>query len=206
MIILGAGGHSKGVIETIIAQDIYSIRGLTSPTCDGDNCNVLGYPVLGDDLLIPGLKSSGVGYFIIGMGAVGNNGPRRKLYELGVRSGLTPIVAIHTAALVSDSASISVGSVVFSGAIIAADCLIGNNVIVNHGAIIEHDCIVDDHAHIATGACLSGTVHVGHSAHIGAGATILQDVVIGENAIVAAGAVVVRDVKSGSTVRGVPAS
>lgn len=205
IIILGAGGHSKGVIESILAQGVYSIRGLTAPANETSTEHVLGYSILGDDSLIPSLLSSGLDHFIVGLGGVGNNAPRRRLYELGITSGLTPVSTIHSAALVSESCSIASGTVVFSGAIIAADSCIGHNVIINHGAIVEHDCIVDDHVHIATGACLAGMVHVGCSAHIGAGATILQGIVVGENAIVAAGAVVAKDVNAGSMVRGVPA-
>lgn len=205
VVLLGAGGHAKGVIETLVAQGGFIIAGLTSHPDYKGPCSVLGYPVLGDDSIVAQLKSTGLANYLLGLGAVGDNAKREQLFKFGSLSNLTPISAIHPAALVSETAIILAGSVVFSGAIVAADCSIGHNVIINHGAIVEHDCTIGNHVHIATGACLTGGVTVESSAHIGAGATVLQNLHVGKNAVVAAGAVVTRHVAANTTVRGVPA-
>lgn len=205
VVLLGAGGHAKGVIEALVAQDTFTIYGLTSHPEYTGPADVLGYPVLGDDSIVPQLRSSGLSHYIIGLGSVRANSKREQLFKFGTSCHLTPVCAIHPAALVSDTASVQSGSVIFSGAIVGADSYIGHNVIINHGAIVEHDCVIGDHAHVATGACLAGGVTVEPSAHIGAGATLLQNICIGANAVVAAGAVVTRNVKADTTVRGVPA-
>ena len=166
---------------------------------------LLGVRILGDDDLLPDLKRKGVVHFVVGVGSVGNNMPRRRLFERALSEGLEPIIVRHPSAVCSESALIGPGSVLLPLAVVNAGARLGVNVIVNTGAILEHDCVVGDHAHIATGARLAGGVRVGASAHVGAGAAILQSLSIGERAVVGAGAVVVRDVRADATVVGNPA-
>ena len=206
VVVLGAGGHCKSVLETVDAQGLYTVHGLTDARADRSLTHVLGRPILGDDSMLSALKSVGLNKFIVGMGAVGNNLPRAFLYELGIDNAMIGVCAIHPTAHISASASILAGTVVFAGAIIGPDAVIGHNVIVNHGAIIDHDCKIGDHAHIATGACLAGNVRVSNFAHIGSGATLIQGITVGEYSIVGAGSVVVKDVHAGTTVFGVPAT
>jgi len=205
VLIMGSGGHAKGVLESILAQGRYSVCGYTSPQVDHESKTFMDYPVLGNDDLIPELVAEGLTKYIIGIGSIGDNAPRKRLFDLGKKHGLTPITVIHPAATVYNSASIESGSAIFAGAIICSSCVIGKNVIVNHGAIIDHDCRIGNHVHIAPGVCLSGSVTVDKLAHIGTGATIIQGVHIGEASVIAAGAVVTHNVKAGTTVRGVPA-
>ena len=139
------------------------------------------------------------------LGAVGNNEPRSRLYELGLSCGLAPLMICHPQATLSSQAEIGAGSVVLPGSVINAGAKIGANVILNTGAIVEHDCQVGDHAHIASGAVLGGGVRVGRFAHVGAGSTVRQGILIGEGATVGVGAAVVTDVEPWSVVVGVPA-
>ncbi|NND91752.1 MAG: NeuD/PglB/VioB family sugar acetyltransferase [Granulosicoccus sp.] len=205
VVILGAGGHAKSVIEALQAHQNYRIHGFTVAASDSETGSILGYPILGDDDRLPGLLAEGISHFILGVGSTGLGFPRKRLYGCACQLGMTPVSVVHPRAVVSRYASVSSGSVVLAGAILGAECTIGQNVIVNHGAIVEHDCVIGDHVHIASGACVAGSVKIGAGAHIGAGATVIQGVTIGDRAVVAAGAVVVRDVVAGSTVLGVPA-
>lgn len=200
---LGAGGHSKVIIEILLSQNEIDLVGLT----DSDPLlrEVLNVKVLGGDDQLPALIQRGATKFFVGVGSVGDANLRCRLFALGKTHGLEPLIIIHPQAVVSPSAHISGGTVVFAGAVINAEARIGENVIINTGAIVEHDCVIGDHAHIATGARLSGAVTVGDGAHIGAGATVRQGIKIGENAVVGMGAVVVKDVADGVTVIGVPA-
>lgn len=202
---LGAGGHAKVLIEILRLKGGYEIVGLLDPDpalCDGD---VLGVPVLGGDDLLPELRDQGVDYAFIGLGSVGDVGPRRRLYQTALRHGFQIVAAIHPQAVVSQSAEIGNGVTIMAGAIVNAAARLGDDVIVNTGAVVEHDCIIADHAHVATGAHLAGAVRVGEGAHVGLGSSVLQGVRIGLNAIVGAGAVVLEDVPDGTTVAGVPA-
>ncbi len=202
---LGAGGHAKVVIEILRSHGSYELIGLLDPNPELQDRSVLGVPVLGDDDLLPALKREGIRHFFVGLGSIGDTGPRQRLFELALQYQMKPVNIIHPQAVISPSAVLGEGVTVMAGAVINACARLGVNVIVNTGAIVEHDCIVGDHVHIATGAQLASTVRVGKGAHIGADATVLQCVHIGESALVGAGAVVIRDVPPGVTVVGCPA-
>ena len=67
---LGAGGHAKVVIEILLMGNRYKLFGLLDPKPELKGKNVLGVPVLGDDNLLPALKSDGVSHFFIGLGGM----------------------------------------------------------------------------------------------------------------------------------------
>lgn len=202
---LGAGGHSKVMIEILRCQESYALIGLLDPKPELQGKSVLGVPVLGDDDLLPVLKRDGICHFFVGVGSIGDTRPRQRLFELALQYRMKPVDAVHPQAAISPSAELGEGVAIMAGAVINAGARLGVNVIVNTGAIVEHDCVIGDHVHIATGAQLASTVQVGAGAHIGAGATVRQCIAIGEGAIVGAGAVVVKDVPPHTVVVGVPA-
>jgi sugar O-acyltransferase (sialic acid O-acetyltransferase NeuD family) len=201
----GAGGHAKVLLEALQAHGDVEVVALLDEDPRLHGTNVLGVKVLGGDELIERLRRDGVTHAFIGVGGTGNNGPRRKVFDLARRSGLSLINVIHSSAVVSPSASVGDGTAVCPGAIVGPGARVGENVIVNTGAIVEHDCAIGDHVHVASGAVLAGGVFVGEGAHVGAGATVKQGVRIGRGALVAMGAAVIEDVPDGATVAGVPA-
>lgn len=204
-IILGAGGHAAVVIECL------SLARSARPAAvlDQDSrlwgTRLLDVPVVGDDARLPEFART-ADSFAVGVGSVGNNQPRARLFAAGCAAGLAPATVIHPAAIVSPSARIGPGCQLLAGCIVGTRAVLGDNVIVNSGAIIDHDCVIGDHAHIAQGACLGGGVRVGARAHVGAGSCVRQGISVGEDALVGAGAVVVKDVPPGITVAGVPAA
>ncbi len=202
---LGAGGHAKVVVEMLKLMGAHELVGLLDSNSALWGTEVLGVPVLGDDGLLPGIYSQGASHAFIGVGGVGDTGPRKRLYEMANRTGFQMVDVIHPSAVVSASAAWGQGLTAMAGAVINAGAQLGDNVIVNTGAIVEHDCVIGDHVHVATGARLASTVQVGDWAHIGLGASVRQCVHIGRSSIVGAGAVVVEDVPDNVVVVGVPA-
>jgi len=200
---VGAGGHAKVVLDIVRLMGTYQIIGLLDPHCIGSE--ISNVPVLGGDELLPYLCKEGVEFAFIGVGAVGNNMQRVRLFEKVQAAGFTFVNAIHPASVLASSIQLGQGIAIMAGSIINSDTQIGDNVIINTGAIVEHDCNIAAHAHISPGAVLCGGVRVGVGAHVGAGATVRQGITIGDNALVGAGAVVVKDVPARTTVVGVPA-
>ena len=202
---IGAGGHAKVLLEALLSRADVDVVGLLDADRARHGTHVLGVMVLGGDELLDKLHREGVTHAFIGIGGVGDNGPRRRVYELVHDAGFKLLEVVHPSAVVSPSATIGDGVAVCPGAIIGASARLGDNVIINSGAIVEHDCLVANHSHVASGAVLAGGVMVGESAHVGAGATVKQGLRIGKGAIVAMGAAVIEDVPDGITVAGVPA-
>jgi UDP-perosamine 4-acetyltransferase len=202
---IGAGGHAKVLIDILRLRGEVEIIGLTDLNPTLWTTSVASVPVLGDDHLLPVLFAQGVTGAFVGVGGVGDDTLRRRLYEQVRSIGFDMISIIHPGTIIAASAVIGAGVMIMAGATINPDAHLGDNVIINTGAIVEHDCQIGAHAHVAPGAVLSGGARVGEGAHIGAGAVVRQYLTIGPHAIVGAGAVVTKDVPAATTVVGIPA-
>lgn len=193
LLVVGAGGHSKVVVDSALAAGFSIAAVLGRP---GDPDEVFGVPVLHE----PGsMEADG---FII---AVGNNATRASLYQKYLHDGLRPVTVIHPSAVISASALVGEGSFIAPGAIVNCDARIGTNAILNTGCSVDHDCIVGDHAHIAPGVALCGGATVGEGALIGVGSCLAPLTSVGEWATVGAGAAVIAEVPRNATWAGVPA-
>ena len=203
-VILGSGGHGKVLLDTIRLSRAAEVIAILDRDEQKWGEALLGVQVLGGDSKLGKLKRSGVTCFAVGIGSVGDNAPRMRLFRLGVARGLKALTVVHPRAIISSEAEIGAGCQLLAGCIVNAGARLGRNVLVNSGAIVEHDVKVLEHAHVASGARLAGGVVVGKLAFVGAGATVKQGVRIGEGAVVGAGTVVLRDVPKWAVVVGVP--
>ncbi|HZJ50132.1 MAG TPA: acetyltransferase [Actinomycetota bacterium] len=205
VVLLGGGGHARVLLDCLLLCGGTEIVGMLEADSSRVGAVVYGVSVLGNDDLLAELVGRGATHFIVGIGSVGDNGARRRLFKMGLAQGLRPLLVRHPSAIVSPRAQVGEGCQLLPGCIVNAGAVLGQNVLVNTAAIVEHDCVVADHVHLATGSRLASTVRVEEGAHLGAGAVVRQSVKIGARAIVGAGAVVVRDVPGGAVVVGVPA-
>ena len=189
--ILGAGGHSKVVIE--IAEDLgYKIISILDDNPSVEN--IFQYKVFpsSDNINIS------ENLFL----AVGNNINRKKIASKFTAPELN---LIHPSAVVSKRTIFGYGNAVMAGVVINSSVKIGNHCIINTSACIDHDCKIDDFVHISPNASLAGNVRVMEGAHVGIGATVKQDITIGKWSVVGAGAVVINDVPNNAVVVGNPA-
>lgn len=201
LVILGAGGHAKVMIETLreARPDLSLVGCLASAATPG---GVVGAPILGDDALIDVLRAQGVDHAVV---ALGDNQLRARLGARLTAAGYVLPPVVSPGARVSPSARVGAGAAIFAGAIVQAEADIAALAIVNTSASIDHEAQVGEAAHIAPGAVLTGAVRIGARALIGAGAVVTPNVEIGADAVVGAGACVVRDVPAETRVAGVPA-
>lgn len=201
LIILGAGGHAKVLID---ALGTAAIIGLTDRDPAKAGLRVLGVPVIGtDDALVQ--YAAGTVELVNGLGTVRAGSQRQALFTRYQSKGYRFATVVHRAAVIAREVVLGEGAQVMAGAILQPGCEIGENTLINTRAAVDHDCRIGRHVHIAPAAILSGGVEVEDLAHIGAGATVIQGIRIGAGSTVGAGAVVVRDVRAGVTVLGVPA-
>jgi len=203
VVILGAGGHGRVLIDTLQILSA-KIIGITDPDTSLHGQCIMGIPVLGNDDMVLEYHSEQI-RLINGLGLVNRSNKRQQVYELFRQRGYQFASVIHPTAIISGYAHIEEGVQVMTGAVVQASSTIAANSIINTHACIDHDCVIGKHVHIAPGVTISGGVTIGEGTLVGAGATIIQGIKIGSNCIVAAGAVVTHDVRSGTLVRGVPA-
>ena len=200
MILIGYSGHAF-VVYGILNAAGKKVTGYCDVQEKGYNPFNLAY--CGKELSDAGLLAlQQSGFFI----AIGDNSIRNKVHDQLESKGLLPLNAIHPAAVIDASVSISTnGVMIAANATINPLAKIGKGAICNTGCIIEHECMVGDFAHIGPGAVLCGNVQVGNQTFVGANAVIRQGISIGKNVMIGAGAVVVKNVPDNTTVVGVPA-
>lgn len=196
VVIIGAGGHSKVILDILIKNKI-NIVGFLDDNLKKETI-INGYPVLGK--ICNCLDFDDNTSFVI---AIGNNQIRKKIATL--YNKLEWATVIHPTAVIGNYVNIGKGTVVMANSVINSNSKIGNHCIINTGSIVEHDNFIEDFVHISPGALLGGTVHIGSLTHIGIGSVIKNNVFIAQDIIVGAGTVVVKDLKERSTYIGVPA-
>ena len=196
LIIIGASGHGK------VVADIASHCGYKEILFLDDNDTLkscMGFPVVGKSSDVETYKDCD--FFV----AIGNPNIREKVLRKLQNSQVNTITLIHPDAVITDSVSIGIGTVVMAGVVINPDSRIGKGCIINTGATVDHDNVIEDYVHVSVGAHLAGTVYVGKGTWIGAGAVVSNNVNICGNCMFGAGAVVVKDIYEPGTYVGVPA-
>lgn len=203
LILIGGGGHCKSCIDVIESSGSYEIEGiLEKDFTEGEN--ILGYPVLGGDELIPDLAKKGF-EFLITIGQFKSPALRIKLYNTIKQAGGKFATIIASSAIVSKYANIGEGTIVMHGCILNASSEIGHNVIINTRAIVEHDVKIGDHCHISTNAVLNGGVKVGDNCFIASSVVTFHGILIASNIVVGGHSTVVKDLLEEGVYIGSPA-
>lgn len=192
MVILGAGGHAKVIIDTLMVNGVDDIIVLD----DYSKQSIIGYEISGK--ISDAIYLSNQNFII----AIGDNFIRK---EISSNYDLNYIKCIHSSAVISPNTSIGEGSVVSANAVINCGSSIGKHCIINTGAIVEHDNHIGNYVHISPGVKLGGNVTIGDGSWIGIGATVRNNIRICNNVIVGAGAVVISDITSPGVYVGIPA-
>ena len=193
VLVIGAGGHAKVVVDCLEAEGKYSIQEVLD---DAPVATFIGAYTVQKRNIASDYQKENV------IVAIGNQSHRKAIVQ---QLAAHFIMTIHPTSVVSKYAKLGAGTQIFANAVINAGAVIGEHCIINTGAIVEHDCVIGDFVHVAPSATLGGGVHVGPSTHVGMGAVVLQNVVIGKNVIIGAGAVVIKDLPDNCTALGVPA-
>jgi UDP-perosamine 4-acetyltransferase len=201
VLILGAGGHGKVILDILRAAGEHKPVGFIDADRSLTGTIVNGLPVLGPPNLLPKLRAKVKGAIV----AIGDNHTRRSYAAMVREQGMELINAIHPSAVVSPSAKLGSNIAICAGACVCVDARLADSVIVNTAAVVDHECEVGEAVHVCPGALLAGRVRIGAEALIGMGAKVIQCLAVGDGAVVGAGAVVIRDVPAGATTVGVPA-
>jgi len=198
IIILGAGGHAKVVVDSL-----WNKNNEIKLTIVDQNIERSGQHFL-EGTLIENFTSWNDYSQNIHI-AIGNNEARSEHAARALQANKQLVTVINENAYIAKKVKIGDGSFIAARAVISVDSSIGMGCIINHGAVVDHDVYVGDFTHIAPNSTIGGNVIIGTSCFIGAGSIILPSVRLGDNVVVGAGAVVTKDVSSDQVVIGMPA-
>ncbi|MHC1682812.1 MAG: acetyltransferase [Clostridiaceae bacterium] len=197
ILLIGAGGHCRSILDTMFNLNKYNIYGILDINSKvGQDIN--GIPIIGTDNDLKRLYNEGIRNAFITIGSIGDVSIRYSIFTKLKLIGFNLPIIIDKTAIVSQDAFIGEGSFIGKGTIINTNVNIGNMCIINTGTIIDHDCKIGNFVHIAPGSTLSGGVEIEDNVHIGTNSTIIQYKKIGKNSLIGAGSVVVKDIAANS--------
>jgi sugar O-acyltransferase (sialic acid O-acetyltransferase NeuD family) len=204
VVVIGASGHAKVVLDILRKQRIYDVVGLLDQHKPvGFHCQ--GHVVLGGRTELPRLvdENEGLGVIV----AIGDNWVRARIVDEVLRLCPDPafIQAIHPNAQIAFGVVIGKGTVVMPGAVINAGASVGEFCILNTRCSLDHDSTMASFSSLSPAATTGGNVTIGAHSNIGMAATILQGISVGRHTVIGAGAVVFRAVPDEVVAYGVPA-
>lgn len=201
VVVVGAGGHAKVLIEALRSGNV-PVLALIDRDTTKHGQKILHITVAGDDTWLQQTYPPGTVQLVNGVGSVRRPILRRDVFAAFKARGYDFATVIHSSTTIASDAVIGEGAQIMAGVVIQPGVRIGSDALINTRASVDHDCIVGDHSHVAPGATLSGDVHLGEAVHVGTGATLIQGIHVGDEALIAAGVTVTADVASGVLVSG----
>ncbi|GAA3606949.1 acetyltransferase [Flavivirga amylovorans] len=203
IVIIGASGHAKVIIDIIEKRNEYQIIGLIDSYKEPSQ-KIMGYPILGKESLIPELmeKQNVIG----GIMAIGDNWSRKKVRD--VIKNLAPkfkfLPAIHPNAILCNNLKIEPGVVIMAGVIVNAASTIKEFCILNTNSSLGHDSVMHHFSSLAPSSAIGGHVSIGAFSAVSMGTTIIQNITIGIHTIIGAGSLVLKDIGNNIIAYGVP--
>ncbi|CAA9225912.1 MAG: hypothetical protein AVDCRST_MAG76-968 [uncultured Acidimicrobiales bacterium] len=199
LVIVGAGGHGRDVLDAAEADARYEVLGLVDDgTPDRALLERRGATFLGPLRVMEDLEA----FYVL---AIGAGGARQLVDQQLVSWGRHAGVVAHPSATFGADVIVHPGLVALAGARVTNHVWLGRNVHLNLNATAAHDVQLGDYATLNPGANVNGNATIGRGATIGSNASVNQGLAVGAGTYVGAGAVVVRDLGPGITAVGIPA-
>lgn len=203
IVIIGAGGHSKVLIDIIEKEAKYELVGLIDDYFKAGTI-VLGYEIIGNmktfNEVINEQKIYG------GVVAFGDNFKRSVV--AGKINSSNPsfcfVNCIHPKSTIGKDVNIGAGNVFMAGTIINSGSTIENHCILNTNSSLDHDCKMTNYSSIAPNVTIGGNTDIGEYSAIGIGTNIFHNISIGKNCIIGGGSLVTKDTMDNSVYFGSP--
>ncbi len=203
LVIIGASGHAKVIIDIIEKHNKYNIVGAID-SFKPIGSSVFNIKIIGREHDIEHLKKTH--HFNRGIIAIGDNHARKKIYKkiINTAPDFKFINAIHPSAIIGKNVTIGKGVAIIAGAIINSDAKVGDFCIINTKASLGHDSELEAFSSLAPNSTIGGGVKIGTCTAIYLSASVIQGINIGAHSIIGAGSLIVKDVKNHVKVFGVP--
>jgi sugar O-acyltransferase (sialic acid O-acetyltransferase NeuD family) len=219
MVILGAGGFAKELLEVVLQFDeegkkegsirfmyqelVHNLHFFDTLLKDSPDSVLSKYPILTTNEALAEYLAKHAGFFALGIGSVPL---RKKLYDLGTSLGGNAQTIISPFARIGrNEVVIGEGCTLMTGSVLTASIHIGKGCLINLNCTVGHDTQIGDFCELSPGTHISGGVEIGDFCTFGTGSVVLPKIKIGNYVTVGAGAVVTKDVPDNTTVVGIPA-
>jgi sugar O-acyltransferase (sialic acid O-acetyltransferase NeuD family) len=201
LVMYGAGGHSKTIIEMIRQLDEFTIAGIVDDNPALTGTRMWDHPVFGTRVVLSKLRSQGVELAVNGVGSILDINVRVRIFERLEQAGFRFPSLVHPRATIEASARVDEGVQVFAGAYVGSETILNSRCMINTNAVVSHECEVGAYTHIAPGALLAGLVKVGSRTLIGMGVTTAIGIKIGSGVRVGNGANLLADVPDNTIIQ-----
>lgn len=201
VILYAAGGHSKSVISTLVETPSWDIAGLINVHPVERPEAVLGFPVLGDDTVLPDLLARGLRHIHLCMG---DNQERAEAGQRLKAMGFELATIQHPSAKMCPFSEVGAGTFMHMYSLMGAECVAGEGCIIQPFVNTGHGTRLGNYVQLAPGVNTGGDCVIEDQVFIGLGAAVMPGLRIGRNAIIGANAVVREDVPDNAVVVGNP--
>ena len=147
IIIIGAGGHAKTVVDTIERGHCFEIAGFLAEGRVGERV-YKNYTILGADNIAKTIFSMGISKACMAIGFMGKSSIREKLCCQYKKMGFDFPAIIDPSAIVASDVMIGEGTYIGRCVVVNANSSIGDFCILNTGCIVEHECKAVSYTHL----------------------------------------------------------
>tara|TARA_R110002049_G_scaffold296797_1_gene485189 strand:+ start:21811 stop:22503 length:693 start_codon:yes stop_codon:yes gene_type:complete len=204
ILIIGASGHAKVIVDIIEKQKQYNIVGFLD-TFKEKGEKLFEYTILGseNDLNEIVEQNNIVGCFV----AIGDNCTRKIMSKkiAALNPTIKFINAIHPNSTIGKEVELGHGIAIMPGVVINSDSKIGNFCILNTNSSLGHDGVMYNYSSISSGVRTGGNLRLNECSAVSIGATIIENIVIGKDTIIGAGSLVTKNIPSEVVAYGIPA-
>jgi len=206
IIILGAGGFAREVLETIDVinkntdKQIMPIGFVYDGAGKETEKLIHGIPVLGEISYLKNVDFNEVQL----VAAIGRSVWRRKMVEEAKKFGAKFMKIIHPSVTLSKWAKIGEGAIIQRLCGIMPEVVIGDFFVSNAYVGIGHDSIIGEYVHVNPHVSIAGGTVIGNDVFIGVRATVLT-CNIGNGSVIGACALITKDVPANMLAKGIPA-
>ncbi len=201
MLIIGAKGHAKEIVEIIRENDMNNEVFFFDNISENIDNHLYGYPILKSFKEVDKLFKVDNGFTL----GLGNPEIRHRLTQLLIEKGGEFRSLISKKALVATNVQYGMGINIMPFASIFNDVILGSGILVNSFASVHHNCKIGDFTELSPGCRILGRCTIGSMCSVGANAVILPGIEISANVIVGAGAIVTKHINESGVYVGNPA-
>jgi sugar O-acyltransferase (sialic acid O-acetyltransferase NeuD family) len=202
--IYGAGGFGKEVSDIALRinkkharwEEIYFIDDFPKIGNTYNGINISSF-----SRLLEKIDNKNIEFIV----SIGEPSIRKKIYNKIKLHNLKITTLIDPNALVSDTAKIGDGVIVFPFSVISSSTEIMENVSVNTHTTIGHDILIESHSVISSNVTIGGNNKIGTETFIGLGVQTKENLNIGSEVIIGMGAIVFADIDNCMIAMGNPA-